>query len=68
MVWHVTVAPERYGRSRRQNPFSGASMSAPARTVPNILVTGSPGTGKTSFSESLAEELGLRHVNVGALV
>jgi broad-specificity NMP kinase len=39
-----------------------------ARAQPNILVTGTPGTGKTTFAELLAEELGFRNVNVGALV
>lgn len=32
---------------------------------PNILVTGTPGTGKTSFSQQLSMELGLRHIDVG---
>jgi hypothetical protein len=34
----------------------------------NILITGVPGTGKTTTCEMLAEETGMRHVNVGALV
>jgi adenylate kinase len=39
----------------------------PAR--PNILVTGTPGTGKTSLCERIVERLpALRHVNVGDLV
>lgn len=36
--------------------------------LPNILITGTPGTGKTSLCERVAEELGMVHVNVGALV
>lgn len=35
---------------------------------PNILVTGTPGTGKTTLSELLAMACGLRHLEVGALV
>jgi adenylate kinase len=38
------------------------------RKVPNILVTGTPGTGKTTTSELIAEATGLTHVNVGDLV
>jgi adenylate kinase len=32
---------------------------------PNILVTGTPGTGKTSTCEQIAAATGLRHINVG---
>ena len=39
-----------------------------ARTRPNLLVTGTPGTGKTTLCEALASALSLTHVNVGALV
>ena len=35
------------------------------RATPNILVTGTPGTGKTTFSRMLSEATGFRHVNVG---
>jgi broad-specificity NMP kinase len=40
----------------------------PARQKPNILITGTPGTGKTTHSELVAAETGLKHVNIGALV
>ncbi|KAI8467870.1 MAG: AAA domain-containing protein [Monoraphidium minutum] len=33
--------------------------------LPNILITGTPGTGKTTTSEQVAAATGLRHVNVG---
>lgn len=36
--------------------------------LPNILVTGTPGTGKTTTSEMIAEATGLQHINVGELV
>lgn len=32
---------------------------------PNILVTGTPGVGKSTFCAALAQNLGLRHINVG---
>lgn len=42
--------------------------SMPARQLPNILITGTPGTGKTTHSELVAAEARLQHVNIGALV
>ncbi|KAA8544006.1 hypothetical protein F0562_021817 [Nyssa sinensis] len=38
------------------------------RKKANILVTGTPGTGKTTMSSALAEATELRHINVGELV
>ncbi|XLR53392.1 hypothetical protein HN51_021630 [Arachis hypogaea] len=38
------------------------------RKRPNILVTGTPGTGKTTTCTALAEATKLRHMNVGDLV
>jgi adenylate kinase len=35
-----------------------------ARTSPNIIVTGTPGVGKTSHAEMLAEKTGLKHLAV----
>ncbi|EQC27844.1 hypothetical protein SDRG_14426 [Saprolegnia diclina VS20] len=39
-----------------------------ARRLPNILVTGTPGTGKTTMSQMLAEKMQFRNINVGDLV
>jgi broad-specificity NMP kinase len=39
-----------------------------ARSAPNVLVTGTPGTGKTSLSEQVAAATGLKHLNIGDLV
>ncbi|CAM9139810.1 unnamed protein product [Ectocarpus fasciculatus] len=36
--------------------------------LPNILITGTPGTGKTSMAEALAERTGLRFVNTTKLI
>jgi MoxR-like ATPase len=38
------------------------------RRAPNVLVTGTPGTGKTTTCEAVAERTGLRHINVSDLV
>ena len=38
------------------------------RSRPNILITGTPGTGKTCTSELVSEMTGFKHLNVGSLV
>ncbi len=38
------------------------------RSRPNILVTGTPGTGKTTTSDLIASTLGLTHLPVSDLV
>ena len=43
-------------------------MAAPSRRGPNILVTGTPGTGKTTTAEQVAAAAGLQHINVGERV
>jgi adenylate kinase len=43
----------------------GERVADARRRVPNILVTGTPGTGKTTLSEAIAERLGFHVVNVG---
>ncbi|KAJ1554780.1 hypothetical protein HK405_004082 [Cladochytrium tenue] len=39
-----------------------------ARRDPNILITGTPGTGKTTTAETVASHTGLEHVEVGRIV
>jgi len=41
---------------------------APRSRKINILVTGTPGTGKTTLSELIAGQTGLNHINVGKIV
>ncbi|KAM0935941.1 putative adenylate kinase [Dioscorea sansibarensis] len=43
-------------------------MAGGGRTKPNILVTGTPGTGKTTTSSLVADATGLRHIDVSNLV
>ncbi|KAJ4379296.1 factor activating pos9 [Didymella sp. IMI 355093] len=39
-----------------------------ARKNPNIIVTGTPGVGKTTHAEQLAQATGLKHVSVNQIV
>ena len=39
-----------------------------ARKNPNIIITGTPGVGKTTHAEQLARSLGLQHVSVNQIV
>ena len=43
-------------------------MSSNMRQSPNIIITGTPGVGKTTHSESLAQRLGLKHLSVNQVV
>ncbi|KAF6142714.1 hypothetical protein GIB67_030693 [Kingdonia uniflora] len=43
-------------------------MAQNRRTKSNILVTGTPGMGKTAMSSLLADAAQLRHINVGDVV
>ncbi|KAI0840191.1 P-loop containing nucleoside triphosphate hydrolase protein [Hypoxylon sp. FL0890] len=38
------------------------------RTIPNIIITGTPGVGKTTHAEMLAERTGFRHFSVNQIV
>jgi adenylate kinase len=40
----------------------------PTRTSPNIIVTGTPGVGKTTHAEVLAQNTGLKHLSVNDVV
>lgn len=44
------------------------NMSDTERKRPNILITGTPGVGKTATASLIAEQIGFRHVNVGDLI
>ncbi|KAK3202306.1 hypothetical protein GRF29_161g767091 [Pseudopithomyces chartarum] len=39
-----------------------------ARQNPNIVITGTPGVGKTTHAEQLARSLGLQHVSINQIV
>ena len=38
------------------------------KTKPNILITGTPGTGKTTLSTLLSDQTGLIHLDVAKLI
>ncbi|CAG8472623.1 9917_t:CDS:2 [Diversispora eburnea] len=44
------------------------NIESEERINPNILITGTPGTGKTTLCELVAETTGLIHIDVGKLV
>ena len=64
----------------RLSPADGRSLLPPASTsppssatastlpLPNVLVTGTPGVGKSAFCTRLCELTGFTHLNVGELV
>ena len=39
-----------------------------ARTAPNIIITGTPGVGKTSHCEELAKKTHLQHLSINQVV
>lgn len=38
------------------------------RTSPNIIITGTPGVGKTTHCEQLAQSSGLKHLDINKIV
>nr|POE65302.1 adenylate kinase isoenzyme 6 like hbr1 [Quercus suber] len=51
--------------SRKVTPAISSTM---LRTSPNIIVTGTPGVGKTTTCEDLAQKTGLHHLNINEVV
>lgn len=47
--------------------MAGAN-NGPRRLRPNLLITGTPGTGKSTTASALAEATNFRHICVGDLV
>lgn len=72
----VFVTPPRALQEREERSavglFQNFSMAeaapAQARRRPNILITGTPGTGKTCTSELVKEMTGFKYVNVGEVI
>ncbi|CBY01051.1 predicted protein [Plenodomus lingam JN3] len=53
--------PESESRDRAQNQTM-------ARQNPNIVITGTPGVGKTTHAEQLARATGFQHISVNQIV
>jgi len=51
-------------------PSSSSIVSSSSRRLPNVVITGTPGTGKTSHAQAFLEAcpFKFKHVNVGELV
>lgn len=43
-------------------------MAQMLRTTPNIIITGTPGVGKSTTAEQLAEKTGLKHMDINKVV
>lgn len=46
----------------------GQAVPAAERSAPNILICGTPGTGKTTLAQTAAERTGLKYINVGDVI
>nr|XP_006812089.1 PREDICTED: adenylate kinase isoenzyme 6-like [Saccoglossus kowalevskii] len=44
-----------------------ATFTAETRSSPNILVTGTPGTGKSTLAQEIGQQLEMQYINVGDL-
>lgn len=57
-----------HGRKRENKKGKIKKNKEIMRSSPNIIITGTPGVGKTTHCETLAERTGLRHVSVNQVV
>ena len=57
-------------RERRSPSRSSWNMTSTTKTSPVIVITGTPGTGKSTHAELLVQEspVPLRHINVSEFV
>ena len=60
--------PQTYTSHRSTPHILQHSNHNMARQNPNIIVTGTPGVGKTTHAEQLARSTGLKHVSVNQIV
>ena len=63
------MAAQSFPRPSVASSFVSPHTAAPSPPLPNVLVVGTPGVGKTSFCVRLCDDTPrLQHVNVGELV
>jgi Cdc6-like AAA superfamily ATPase len=60
--------PRVHQRVLLESAIDAHTDDMPERKRPNILITGTPGTGKTTHADLLAAEAKLANLNVGDLV
>ena len=53
------------GRKSAKSTSSRVRDDFMSRKQPNILITGTPGTGKTTTCQQVIEAIGFTHINVG---
>lgn len=63
----ISLAAGRRSRSILQT-FRIRSITKMSRPDPNIIITGTPGVGKTTLSDALAEKTGLHHLSINEVV
>jgi ATP-dependent protease Clp ATPase subunit len=65
---HILIT-RNYSRLRKAyTRHSNRTIHTMARKSPNIILTGTPGVGKTTHAEQLARATGLKHVSVNQIV
>ncbi|KAL4974292.1 peptidase family C78-domain-containing protein [Aspergillus desertorum] len=52
---------------QKYETFELLKYAPPMRTSPNIIITGTPGVGKTVHCEQLAQDTGLRHLSINKI-
>ena len=45
-----------------------ASFTETTKALPNMLITGTPGAGKSSLADAIAKKIGHKYINVGDIV
>jgi hypothetical protein len=56
------------GSDEKESVIHTETTRTMSRTLPNIIITGTPGVGKTTHCELLAERTGLKHLSVNDVV
>lgn len=70
LIWHYknSSSSSRLSTSLKVWPFCDNLHPNTMRNQPNIIVTGTPGVGKTTHCETLAQNTGLKHLSINDVV